>query len=468
MKNEKLNQARDLYYNHDYEAAIKEFTKYYQTEDIETKIEAAYFLGKIFSILDYALEEIAAYYDFVLTFGSQYYQSKVYGELGFYFRKHNNLEEMVSCYKKAVFFNPYNFKALAELAMYCLTSGELEVAFDYYKNLLFVNHNTRPYERKVKNDNIAYIGLAMIMIKKNKLNLAKRYLKKVKEMNAKDRENLNKCYANIFFLEEKFDKATIFLDSNAQSKNSKVRTEALEKLGIIKTIQGFEDDAINTLETLNQEQFYHNTFKNHYANYILGYIYYKKHEYVKAYQANMIASEEYSKCLIYALKCAIHIDAHLAVKTGILVQKHSILIAKYRPYLLYLSKTYNIFFPELDYDNLTNKETQLINSNENLLLDDTIASCNLNPDLNIFQDELLFNLIPPLIRNMEPYRSEYSDTYVINYPGIGANGEDYIVVVTQKDTKDIMDVKLLSKTALDYYKSAHSLRYKPLVRNLFT
>ena len=72
-----------------------------------------------------------------------------------------------------------------------------------------------------------------------------------------------------------------------------------------------------------------------------------------------------------------------------------------------------------------------------------------------------------MLTDLEPHSNEYSDVYIIYYPGIGNFGEDYIAVTTYKGTKDIIDIKLLSKTTLKYYQSSGSLRYKPLIRNLF-
>lgn len=55
MRSEKLTTARDLYFNHQYHEATLEFQKWFQEGDIDTRVEAAYFIGKIFSILDFSL-----------------------------------------------------------------------------------------------------------------------------------------------------------------------------------------------------------------------------------------------------------------------------------------------------------------------------------------------------------------------------------------------------------------------------
>ena len=460
MNNEKLRLARDFYFNHQYQEALKEFLSWYQEGEDSIKIEAAFFIGKIYSILDYPLEVINTYYDFVLMSKDPLYTARVYTEEGFYYRKKGNFKEMARLYEKAIHVNPYDIKALTELAVYYLTTNNLEKSEELYKNILFVNRRTYAFDKKVRNDNIAFIGLAMIMIKKNDLEKAKEYLKKVVEANPKDRETLNKCYANIAFLEEDYNKALIFLESNTLSKNNKVRTESLEKIGVIHAINGNFEMAIKTLEIVSIE-----TNKNHYANYILGYIYYKERDYLKGYKANMIASREYPKCLIYALKCAMHLSINLALETANLVLENSVLVAKYRPYLLYLSKTYNIFFPGLDYSNLTNKEIQLCKYSLEDLIVDTKDTCDFNNNISI--EELINYTIPNLIKDMPPYRNEYCDTYIIYYKDIGVNGKDYIIVTTYKDSKDIIDIKLSTKTSLDYYESSHSLRYKPLIRNLF-
>ena len=460
MKNEKLTLARDYYFNHQYQEALKEFLYWYQKEEGITKIEAAFFIGKIYSILDYPLEVINTYYNMVLESKNPLYTARVYTEEGFYYRKRGEFKEMARLYEKAIHINPYDIKALTELALYHLTSGNLEKAEELYENILFVNRKTYAFDKKVRNDNIAYIGLAMIMIKKNDLAKAKEYLRQVIELNPKDKETLNKCYANIAFLEEDYNKALIFLKSNTLSKNNKVRIESLEKMGIIYAIKGDFEMAIKTLEVVST-----GTNKNHYANYILGYIYYKEQDYLKGYKANMIASREYPKCLIYALKCAMHLDMNLTLKTANLVVENSVLVAKYRPYLIYLSKKYNIFFPGLDYNNLMNKEIQLCKYSLEDLRRDTIDTCELNNNISL--DELINYTIPSLIEDMPPYHNEYCDTYIIYYKDIGVNGKDYIIVTTYKDSKDIIDIKLSTKTSLDYYESSHSLRYKPLIRNLF-
>ena len=51
MKNEKLRLARDYYFNHQYQEALKEFLYWYQKEEGITKIEAAFFIGKILIII---------------------------------------------------------------------------------------------------------------------------------------------------------------------------------------------------------------------------------------------------------------------------------------------------------------------------------------------------------------------------------------------------------------------------------
>lgn len=465
MRSEKLTTARGLYFNHQYHEATLEFQKWFQEGDIDTRVEAAYFIGKILSILDFPLNQINFYFDFVLKSGNSFYMAKVYTEKGLYYRKKSKFSQMVDCYKAAIGINPYEIKALTDLAFYSLTTNQLDSAIEYYEALLFVNRNTIPYNRKVRNDNISYIGLATSMIKKNKLDDARNYLSQVKKMNTKDRENLNKCYANIAFLEEKYDDALAFLADNTCSEDIKVRTEALEKQGIIYAIQDKDDEAIETLKMLNRERQKEFPIKNHYANYILGYVYYKHQKYQEGHDANVIASRKYPRCLIYALKCAMHLDPYLAVDTANEVIKKSTLIDRYRPYILYLSKKYNIFFPELDYNNLTNKEAQLLNYSLEELILATKENCSLTAEVSA--ENLINTIIPAMLADLEPHSNEYSDVYIIYYPGIGNFGEDYIAVTTYKGTKDIIDIKLLSKTMLKYYQSSGSLRYKPLIRNLF-
>ena len=72
MRSEKLTTARDLYFNHQYHEATLEFQKWFQEGDIDTRVEAAYFIGKILSILDFPLNQINFYFDFVLKSGNSF------------------------------------------------------------------------------------------------------------------------------------------------------------------------------------------------------------------------------------------------------------------------------------------------------------------------------------------------------------------------------------------------------------
>ena len=86
----------------------------------------------------------------------------------------------------------------------------------------------------------------------------------------------------------------------------------------------------------------------------------------------MKASCIFDVALLYALKSAMYFDDVKAIEVGNIITSKKELLVKYRPYLIYLSKKYNIFFDELDYNELSSLEKAMLFQDRLDIYDKTI------------------------------------------------------------------------------------------------
>ena len=346
MVNEYLQTAISFYQRKKLPQARKMLLEIYNDGTLEEKVTAAFYLGKIAGILQEKVNEVKTYFYFVILNGNDDFRGKAYMELGIYYRSQKNQKEMLKCYKKALEYIPNDIRLLTELGNYYLSRNDFDIqniAQDYFQKILKLNRGEEEKSKFIRNQNIAYFGLAKSFTKQKKTNKAKEMLNQVEVQCQRDKEDINKCYGNIAVWEEKYLLAISFFQNNLKSHSEKVVNNAREKIGILYAVVGEYDKAITALEPIAKLP-----YKGNFANFILGKIYYYKKDYKSAYEASMKASCIFDVALLYALKSAMYFDDVKAIEVGNIITSKKELLVKYRPYLIYLSKKYNIFFDELD------------------------------------------------------------------------------------------------------------------------
>ena len=198
-------------------------------------------------------------------------------ELGIYYRSQKNQKEMLKCYKKALEYIPNDIRLLTELGNYYLSRNDFDmqnIAQDYFQKILKLNRCEEEKSKFIRNQNIAYFGLAKSFTKQKKTNKAKEMLNQVEVQCQRDKEDINKCYGNIAVWEEKYLLAISFFQNNLKSHSEKVVNNAREKIGILYAVVGEYDKAITALEPIAKLP-----YKGNFANFILGKIYYYKKDY---------------------------------------------------------------------------------------------------------------------------------------------------------------------------------------------
>ncbi len=466
MFNKNLELAGQLYKEKNIQLATAELKKWFNNGTLNEKVEAAYYLEKIASIMNAPVYEIYFYFSFVVAYGSSSFKGKAYVEFGYYYRNQGEPEKMMYFYKKALKYIYRDIKLLTEIANYYLSQNEpimQSKAKHYYYKILKLNQSQPNKQKFVRNENIAYFGIAKALTKELKLEEAKTILKNIKIQNQRDKDELNKCYGNIAVLEENYPLALSFFQDNLKSSNIKISHTAREKIGIIYALLGNFHKAIIALEPLAKSQ-----SKSNYANLILGKIYYAEKNYVKAYEASMKASATFDVCFIYALRSAMHFDETKALAIGNKIIGNSELLIKYRPCLLYLSKEYNIFFPGLDYRNLNDREEQIINQNLEKVYNRAIRIYNFENNQNIEVSSLITEDLEKSILMYTPsYYGSYYDNYFVQ-PKNAKLKNMCFVISTIKDTKSIIEIKIVSQEQVDTYLNNNSFKAQmSLIKSLF-
>ena len=312
MFNKNLELAGRLYKEKNIKLAKEEFKKWYINGTLNEKVEAAYYLEKIASIMNSPVYEIYSYFSFILAYGSTSFKGKAYVEFGYYYRNRKDSKKMMYFYNKALKYIYRDIKLLTEIANYYLSQNDPVMqskAKHYFSKFLSLNKEQANQDKFIRNANIAYFGIAKVLTKELKLEEAKEILQKIKIQNQRDKDELNKCYGNIALFEKNYPVALKFFQENLKSSNFKISQAAREKVGIIYALLGDFDKAIIALEPVAKEK-----TKGNYANLILGKIYYIQKEYYKSYAANLKASKAVDICKFYALRSAMRFDEKEAIK----------------------------------------------------------------------------------------------------------------------------------------------------------
>lgn len=467
MVNRDLQKAITFYQKKELFKAKEIFEKNYKEGNLDEQILAAFYLGKIAGILKEKIKEVKAYFDFVILHGNASFKGKAYMELGIYYRGQKNQKEMLNCYKKALIYIPNDIRLLTELGNYYLNKNAWDmqnIAQSYFRQILKLNESEEDEYKYTRNRNMAYFGLAKALTKQQLTKEAKEMLNEVEVQGQKDKEDMSKCYGNIAALEGKYQVAISFFQNNLKSHNDKVVNNAREKIGILYAITGEYDKAIIALEPVAKL-----SYKASVANFVLGKIYYLKKDYKKAYAASMRSKDVFDVALLYALKSAIYYDETLAILVGNTIVSNPKLLVKYRPYLLYLSKKYNIFFPGLDYNHLSSREKAIISLDILEVYEKTAHIYNLEygKDVNaytIFEE----NLEERILESMPIVKGGYYDSYYLKPTDTKIFKDKYILVTTLKDTKDIIEIKIVSPEQLATYNNKDIFEsQKGLIRSLF-
>ena len=466
MFNKNLELAGRLYKEKNIKLAKEEFKKWYINGTLNEKVEAAYYLEKIASIMNSPVYEIYSYFSFILAYGSTSFKGKAYVEFGYYYRNRKDSKKMMYFYNKALKYIYRDIKLLTEIANYYLSQNDPVMqskAKHYFSKILSLNKEQANQDKFIRNENIAYFGIAKVLTKELKLEEAKEILQKIKIQNQRDKDELNKCYGNIALFEKNYPVALKFFQENLKSSNFKISQAAREKVGIIYALLGDFDKAIIALEPVAKEK-----TKGNYANLILGKIYYIQKEYYKSYAANLKASKAFDICKLYALRSAMRFDEKEAIKLGNEIVNNKDLLIKYRAYLLYLSKNYNIYFSNLDYCNLNDREEQIINPNIEKIYNRTIRIYNFDYgkelDINSLVQEDLENAI---LMSAPNYCGGYYDNYFIQSKNTELE-KMYFIISTLKDTKQIIEIKIISEEQLkDFNNTSLFEAQMPLIKSLF-
>ena len=467
MVNKDLQTAISFYQRKELPQAKEIFLKIYREGTLEEQVTAAFYLGKIAGILKEKVNEIKAYFNFVILHGDTDFKGKAYMELGIYYRSQKNQREMLNCYKKALEYIPNDIRLLTELGNYYLSKNAWDmqdIAQSYFKRILEVNKLDDDEYKFTRNQNIAYFGLTKSLTKQKKTDEAKEMLSLVEVQCQKDKEDMNKCYGNIAVWEERYLVAISFFQNNLKSHSEKVVNNAREKIGILYAVIGEYDKAIAALEPIAKLP-----YKGNFANFILGKIYYYKKDYAKAYMASMKASSIFDVALLYALKSAIHFDEEKAISVGNTIAGNQELLVKYRPYLIYLSKKYNIFFERLNYNDLSDRENAIISPNMFDIYDKAVYIYNLSFDdyldaYTIFEE----NLEERILEQAPDFCGGYYDSYYLKPNNSKAFKDKYLIVTTLKDTKEIIEIKIATKEQIEAFsKKDIFANQKTLIKNLF-
>lgn len=467
MVNEYLQTAISFYQRKKLPQARKMLLEIYNDGTLEEKVTAAFYLGKIAGILREKVNEVKTYFYFVILNGNDDFIGKAYMELGIYYRSQKNQKEMLRCYKKALEYIPNDIRLLTELGNYYLSRNDFDmqnIAQDYFQKILKLNRHEEEKNKFIRNQNIAYFGLAKSFTKQKKTNKAKEMLNQVEVQCQRDKEDINKCYGNIAVWEEKYLLAISFFQNNLKSHSEKVVNNAREKIGILYAVVGEYDKAITALEPIAKLP-----YKSNFANFILGKIYYYKKDYKSAYEASMKASCIFDVALLYALKSAMHFDDVKAIEVGNIITSKKELLVKYRPYLIYLSKKYNIFFDKLDYNELSSLEKAMIFQDRLDVYDKTIYIYNMEYGKYLDAYTIFEENLEERISKLTPsFCGGYYDTYYVKPYNSKVFQDKYLIVNTLKDTKEIIEIKIATKEQIDALDKKDIFEnQKVLIKNLF-
>ena len=468
MNNSDLELAKNLYQTKDLIKSETLFQKVYQTGTLPEQVEAAFFLEKIYGIFRSEFFKIKPYFEFITKYGDDNFKGQAYMELGIYYRNQKSYVKMFNFYQEALKYIPNDLRLITEVANYYLSKNEeesQELAQYYFKKILEINVFQKDEYKHLRNQNMAYIGLVKSYTKQRKIGDAKETLNLVVVQNVKDKEEINKCFGNLAVMEEKYAVALSFFQNNLKSHNQRVVDEAAEKIGLVSALMKDYDKVQIALEPFANMP----NGRGNYANLVLGKIYFHKKDYQKSCNAYMRASKVFNFCLFYALKSAMFYDENKAVEIGNIICSNKRLLIKYRAYLLYLSKKYNIFFPDLSYKNLNDREEEIIEHDMLAVYSTAARVCSLDYNLVIEPFCIYEQNLEEEILNLEPnLHGGYYDSYFLKPQNVLELENMYFVVNTLKDTKTIIEIRIIPKEKLNALNNNNIFANQmPIIRSLF-
>ena len=168
-----------------------------------------------------------------------------------------------------------------------------------------------------------------------------------------------------------------------------------------------------------------------------------------------------------------HYDEALAVATINRLLLTSVDKDKYLPYLIYLSKKYNIFFDGVNYNDMPLLAMEFLQHDEEKVKMLATYSGQLNYREGFTWDYVYDGIIKESLDNADSLDNVsfvsdiIYDTYIIHVPYLAWEYKDYIVVKTYKGTKEPIEVTLQSKAYFDKQIPAYLLKQDNNVRKLF-
>ena len=183
----------------------------------------------------------------------------------------------------------------------------------------------------------------------------------------------------------------------------------------------------------------------------------------------MKASCIFDVALLYALKSAMHFDDVKAIEVGNIITSKKELLVKYRPYLIYLSKKYNIFFDKSDYNELSSLEKAMIFQDRLDVYDKTIYIYNMEYGKYLDAYTIFEENLEERISKLTPsFCCGYYDTYYVKPYNSKVFQDKYLIVNTIKDTKEIIEIKITTKEQIDALDKKDIFEnQKVLIKNLF-
>lgn len=381
------------------------------------------------------IDDVKDYFAPVLKYGTTVQKEQAFFELANKSRLSGDIMKAFIFYDTCLLLMPFDTYALTDVANLCLCQNILDASAWYFQNLIEIAPFIENYRKKQIALNSAYIGLAKIAVKKDNPKEARFHLSHVRPFTKIDNEQLEMVNTSIYFAEERLDEALSSLDVNINSRLSFIQRRSFSKLGVIHALKG---DGALSFEYLK------NSF-NPYDNITLGALYFEAKEYKKACESYLIATRIDEAYFVNALECAMYFDEVLAIKIVNNLLTKRVPQDQYSSILLYLSKKYNIFFNGVDYDDLNpydeailypslNKSVEVLKDSNKLGFSFCYASTYLADTINYY------------LENQDPRKSKINgpitDKYVINIPFIGWNREDYLIIETLKNTKEVVQVYL--------------------------
>lgn len=468
-QNNALGKAIDLYDNKKYIKAKIEFLKIAQYGSNFEQVEANLYLGKIAlrSDSEYFFDA-QNYMDYVIINGNNRQKEQAYFELANKHRISNRSEEAIVCYKECLKIYPNDLYVLTDLANLYFKLDRLKEAEELYYKLLNASKLVKSPARKIMGENTAYLGLARINLCRGDIKNFWFFLDKVVITCKNDREKKKELVGNLLFKYEKFAEAIPRFYESKTSGSFFIREHSKEKIAVLEALTGDNKKSKTTLNRNYPEKPITKAGSATLAN-----IYRQENNYKEAYQLYYCLGFDNPNYFLYALECAMYFDEVLAIKIINILALTEIETSKYMPYVLYLSKKYNIVFADTCYTNMTSVDLEFIDHDEKRVVNSAINNNQLNYRGGYTWDYIFNGIIKNSLANADvntnvTYLSDsLYDIYIIHVPYVAWDYRDYIVVKTFKGTKTPVVVTMQSKSEIDQATPVYQLKKDENVRKMF-